>query len=79
MDQDETAIQGWTRIAAVFGVHRRTMMRRAREMERAGIIFYRKVPCLTKSGSHFPQRCVFAFPYALKMWAAKKSIDGEKF
>ena len=71
MPQDEEiAIKGWDSIARIFGVSKRSMIRRKDELKEAGAIFYmwRGVP---------PQRVVCAFPSVLKAWISKKSAKDE--
>lgn len=79
IDTSEAAIRNWDAIAAMFGVVPRTMQARRKELQDLGVIFYRRVPIVTRNGKTMHQKCVFAFPSMLRLWAAKKSIDGKKF
>lgn len=66
----ERAIEGWEKIASMFNVTARTMIRRRQELRDAGVIFYR---------SRGKRRVVCAFPSLLKAWVSKKSAHGEDF
>jgi hypothetical protein len=69
---DERAIETWPRIAEMFNVHPRTMMRRKKELQSMGIIFYRK----RRPGE---KPVVMAFPSLLKLWMQRKSMAGKNF
>lgn len=69
---DEKVIETWAEIAKMFNVHPRTMMRRRRELQGAGIIFYRK-------RRHGQKPVVMAFPSLLKLWVQRKSMEGKIF
>ena len=66
----EKVVIGWDQIAAMFGVSKRTMLRKREELRQCGAIFYmyRGRP---------PRRVVAAFPSFLKTWACLKSSEGE--
>jgi len=72
MDPEEKAIQGWGNIAAIFGVHPRTMMRRKEELKQAGVIFYMTL-------GQPKRRVVCAFPSLLRTWISRKAAKGEDF
>jgi len=67
----EQAIQGWDNIAKVFGLSPRSMIRRRKELQEAGVIFYVLTGCPK-------QKRVCAFPSLLRAWAAKKAAQGER-
>lgn len=69
---DEKAIETWSKIADLFNVHPRTMIRRRDELLKAGIIFYKK-------RRHGQKAIVSAFPSRLKDWMQSKSIEGKYF
>ena len=68
----EKVIRGWNNIAEMFGVHPRTMIRRKKELQEAGVIFYMTI-------GQPKHRVVCAFPSLLKVWMAKKAAQGEEF
>jgi hypothetical protein len=69
---EETAIEGWTAIAKMFGIDKRSMIRRRDELLEAGIIWYGK-----KRVGRKCHKVVRAFPTNLKSWQIKKSAKGE--
>jgi len=71
-NEPEHAIEGWKAIAAVFGVHIRTMRRRRQELLDAGAIF--KIQKGTPGSNIY---C--AFPSLLRAWVSKKASKGEMF
>jgi len=69
----ETAICGWANIAKFFGVSTRTMMRRKKELQECGAIFY-----VLKDKAK--RKVVCAFPSVLKVWISLKNAKyGERF
>jgi len=67
----EVAVQGWENIAALLGVSPSTMMRRKKELQEAGVIFY-----ILKDNCK--RRTVCTFPSLLKIWVSKKAARGER-
>jgi len=68
---NERAIQGWEEIGKMFNKTGRSMIKRKKELEQCGVIFY------TYYGR--PKRLtVCAFPSMLQRWSAEKTIIGEK-
>ena len=69
---NETAMQGWSSIAAMFNCSVRKMMQYRQELIDGGYIFY------MNTGPP-PRRTVCAFPSSLKRWIAIKSSRGGTF
>ena len=70
---DEKLLIGWQAIAGLFQMPMRTMMDRRKELVACGAVFYRR-----KRVKNHSIKIVCAFPSQLKMWAARKTIKGEK-
>lgn len=69
-ETQETAIHGWESIARFFGVSTRTMIRKRKELQEAGVIFYmyRGRP---------KRRVVATLPSLLRAWICLKATKGE--
>jgi DNA-binding Lrp family transcriptional regulator len=68
----ETALRGWKAIADFFGVSERTMQRRKKELEDAGVIMK-----MTIGSPPNRQKMVTTFPSLLMIWFSKKAAKKE--
>jgi len=68
----EEAIIGWKAIGDMFQKSPTAMMRRRKEFEEAGVIFF------MRHGSRPGRRMVHAFPSMLLRYVVVKSSSGEK-
>lgn len=68
----EKLLTGWDAIAGFFDVSRSTMQARKKDLQRAGVIFY-------KSEGRPPRRVVCAFPAELRGWIRSKALNEEEF
>lgn len=69
---EETIIQGWSSIAAMFICSVRKMQSYKTELREGGFIFYKNMGLP-------PRLTVCAFPSSLKRWIAIKSAKNENF
>ena len=65
----EVAVPYWTAIAKTIGCHRVTACRMKKELQAAGVIFYRRDRRQKKIVHHFPSR--------LRAWTGIKGAKGE--
>lgn len=65
----EVAVSGWEAIAKQLGCHRVTACKKKRELEQAGVIFYRRGRCNKKIVHHFPSK--------LRAWTSLKGARSE--
>jgi DNA-binding transcriptional regulator YhcF (GntR family) len=68
-DDIEVAVPKWSAIAKSLGCHVVTACRMKKELEEAGVIFYRR--------NRFNKRIVHHFPSRLRAWTGLKGSKGE--
>jgi hypothetical protein len=69
MDEMELAIPYWSAIAKSLGCHEVTACRMKKELQEAGVIFYRR--------DRRNKRVVHHFPSRLRAWTGLKGSKGE--
>jgi len=69
VDDIECAVPYWSAIAKTLGCHEITACRMKKELQEAGVIFYRR--------NRYNKRIVYHFPSRLRAWTGLKGAGGE--